>query len=50
MILEGTSDDAVKQQAINEGMKTLRKSGVDEVINGLTTLDELMRVVDIRVD
>ncbi len=50
MILEGTSDDAVKQQAINEGMKTLRKGGIDEVINGLTTLDELMRVVDIRAD
>jgi type IV pilus assembly protein PilB len=50
MILDGASDDAVKQQAISEGMKTLRKGGIDEVINGLTTLDELMRVIDIRAD
>jgi len=50
MIVEQVSDDAIKQQAIDEGMKTLRKSGLDEVINGVTTLDELMRVVDIRAD
>jgi type IV pilus assembly protein PilB len=50
MIVEEASDDTIKQQAISEGMKTLRKSGLDEVINGLTTLDELMRVVDIRTD
>jgi type IV pilus assembly protein PilB len=50
MIVEQTGDDAIKQQAISEGMKTLRKSGIDEVINGVTTLDELMRIVDIRTD
>ena len=50
MIVDGASDDVIKQQAMDEGMKTLRKSGVDEVLNGVTTLDELMRVVDIRAD
>jgi type IV pilus assembly protein PilB len=50
MILDGASDDAIKQQAIEEGMKTLRQSAIDEVLNGVTTLDELMRVVDIRRD
>jgi type IV pilus assembly protein PilB len=48
MILEGSNDDAIKQQAIKEGMRTLYKSAVDEVLNGVTTLDELMRVVDVR--
>jgi len=50
MIVDGASDDAIKHQAVSEGMKTLRKSGIDEVVNGVTTLDELMRVVDIRTD
>jgi len=50
MIVDGASDDAIKHQAISEGMKTLRKSGIDEVVNGVTTLDELTRVVDIRTD
>jgi type IV pilus assembly protein PilB len=47
MIVDGASDDKIKQQSIAEGMRTLRKSGVDEVLNGVTTLNELMRVVDI---
>jgi len=50
MIVDGTSDDAIKHQAIEEGMKTLHKSGIDEVLGGVTTLDELMRVVDVRSD
>ena len=50
MIVDGASDDKINQQAVASGMKTLRKSGLDEVLNGVTTLDELMRVVDIRED
>jgi type IV pilus assembly protein PilB len=50
MTVDGSSDDAIKRQAIEEGMKTLRKNAVDEVLNGSTTLDELMRVVDVRTE
>jgi len=50
MIVDGAGDDAIKHQAISEGMKTLRKSGIEEVVNGVTALEELMRVVDIRTD
>lgn len=50
MTVDGGSDDVIKQQAIKEGMKTLNKSTVDEVLNGVTSLDELMRVVDVRED
>ncbi len=50
MILNASNDDAIKQQAIKEGMKTLLKSAVDEVLNGVTTLDEMMRVVDVRME
>jgi type II secretory ATPase GspE/PulE/Tfp pilus assembly ATPase PilB-like protein len=48
MIASGSNDDVIKEQAVKEGMKTLRNSAIEQVINGVTTLTELMRVVDIR--
>jgi type II secretory ATPase GspE/PulE/Tfp pilus assembly ATPase PilB-like protein len=50
MITDGSSDGQIKQQAIQEGMRTLTKSAIDEVLRGNTTIDELMRVVDMRVE
>jgi type II secretory ATPase GspE/PulE/Tfp pilus assembly ATPase PilB-like protein len=50
MITDGRSDGEIKQQAIQEGMRTLTKSAIDEVLHGNTTIEELMRVVDLRVD
>ncbi len=50
MVVHGSSDDAIKQQAIKEGMGTLHESAVDEVVTGVTTLDELMRVVEVRTE
>jgi type II secretory ATPase GspE/PulE/Tfp pilus assembly ATPase PilB-like protein len=50
MITDGRSDSEIKQQAIQEGMRTLTKSAIDEVLHGNTTIEELMRVVDLRVD
>lgn len=49
MIIQGSNDDAVKEQAIKEGMRTLHKSAVDEVVKGITTVDDLMRVVEVSV-
>jgi len=48
MIINGSDDGVIEQQAIKEGMRSLRQSTVDEVLNGVTTMDELMRVVDVR--
>jgi len=31
-------------------MRTLRVSAIDEVLNGATTPDELMRVIDVSED
>jgi type IV pilus assembly protein PilB len=50
MIIEGGNDTAIKNQAIKEGMKTLRMSGLNQVLAGLTTVDELYRVVDMQED
>jgi type II secretory ATPase GspE/PulE/Tfp pilus assembly ATPase PilB-like protein len=46
MIIEGADTDSIKQRAIEEGMKTLRSSGIEQVLSGETTLEELMRIVD----
>ena len=48
MILDGCNDTQLKEQAIQEGMRTLRKNAEEEVLRGTTTIDELMRVVDIK--
>ncbi|MFZ0035679.1 MAG: GspE/PulE family protein [Sedimentisphaerales bacterium] len=50
MVIDAGSDDVIKQQAIEEGMKTLRNNVIDEVLNGVTSLDEMMRVVDVRTE
>ncbi len=50
MITDGCSDGQIKQQAIEEGMRTLTKSAIDEVLSGDTTVEELTRVVDVRAE
>ncbi len=48
MIVDGARDLQVKEQAIQEGMRTLYTNALEEVRRGVTTLDELMRVVDLK--
>ena len=50
MIADGSSDGQIKQQAVQEGMRTLTKAAIDDMLAGNTTIDELMRVVDLRAD
>lgn len=50
MIVDAAGDDAIKRHAISEGMKTLRKSGIEQVLNGSTTIEELQRLVDLRAE
>jgi type IV pilus assembly protein PilB len=44
LILEGASTSDIKKAAIRLGMKTLRMSGLTKVAEGVTTIDEVMRV------
>jgi len=48
LICEGAGDTRVKEQAIREGLRTLRMNATAEVFRGVTTIDELMRVVDLQ--
>ncbi len=50
MIIDGTSDNRIKQQAIESGMRTLRMQGLYKALEGLTTMEELLRVIDMRQD
>ena len=48
LVVSGASDDAIKQTAISEGMKSLSASGIEAVMDGDTTVQELLRVIDMR--
>ncbi len=44
LILRRTQEHLVKQQARQEGMKTLREEGLQAALKGITTLEEVLRV------
>jgi type IV pilus assembly protein PilB len=43
MILSGASVADIRKQAIDEGMLTLRQSGLTKIHNGVTTIEEVIR-------
>ena len=44
LILEGASTSELREQARKNGMKTLRESGLAKIREGMTTIEEVMRV------
>jgi type IV pilus assembly protein PilB len=44
MILQGASNYEIKTAAVKQGMATLRQSGINKVIAGVTSLEEVLRV------
>jgi len=44
LILEHASSDEIAKLAVANGMTTIFEDGVEKVLNGITTLDEVMRV------
>ena len=44
MVLEGASSDELKKTAVRLGMKTLRMSGLTKVKEGVTSIEEVLRV------
>ncbi len=43
LILVGASAREIKRKAVEEGMLTLRQSGLTKIKAGMTTLDEVLR-------
>jgi type IV pilus assembly protein PilB len=48
MVVRRTSATEMKAQAIREGMKTLRDDGLEKVMSGISTIDEILRVVYVQ--
>jgi type II secretory ATPase GspE/PulE/Tfp pilus assembly ATPase PilB-like protein len=44
LIIKRASAAVIKNQAITEGMKTLRMVGIDKAMEGITTLEEVWRI------
>ncbi|MCB4204181.1 type IV-A pilus assembly ATPase PilB [Deferribacterales bacterium Es71-Z0220] len=44
LILRGATAAEIKEQAVKEGMLTLRRSGLEKVKTGLTSIEEVVRV------
>ncbi len=44
LILEGSQEYKIREQARQEGMVTLRENGMINVMNGVTTIEEVVRV------
>jgi type IV pilus assembly protein PilB len=50
LITEGQGDDAIREQALAEGMRTLREAGLEVAVHGGSTFEELKRVVDVKAE
>ena len=44
MIVKGATSTDIKKEAMRLGMKTLRMSGLTKIKDGVTTLEEILRV------
>jgi type IV pilus assembly protein PilB len=44
LILQGAAPAEICKVARDQGMKTLRESALEKVIDGMTTLEEVLRV------
>lgn len=45
LTVEGATGDQIKRQAVAEGMQTLRQDGLEKVRAGVTSVEEIMRVI-----
>ena len=46
LILKTSDANAIKRQAIDQGMLSLRQDGVQKVLDGITTIEEVFRVTE----
>jgi len=44
LVLQGASAMEMKREAVNSGMKTLRSSGINKLLDGTTTVEEVLKV------
>jgi general secretion pathway protein E len=44
MIVERKDAQSIRTAALRYGFKTLRSDGIEKIINGITTIEEVLRV------
>jgi type II secretory ATPase GspE/PulE/Tfp pilus assembly ATPase PilB-like protein len=49
LIVKASDAGTIKRSAVSKGMKTLREDGVAKVLQGITTVEELMRATHAEV-
>jgi len=47
LCLQTSDSNLIKQEAIKQGMTTLRQDGVNKIINGMTSVEEVFRVTQV---
>jgi type IV pilus assembly protein PilB len=45
LCVENATSEEIRQVAIEQGMLTLRKDGLEKVRSGLTSIEEVVRVI-----
>ncbi|OGH06749.1 MAG: hypothetical protein A2171_01820, partial [Candidatus Levybacteria bacterium RBG_13_35_9] len=48
LIAEKNDSDVIAKEAINEGMTTMQEDGLDKVVKGLTTFEEVLRATKVE--
>ena len=46
LILQKKDANSLRKVAVREGMQTLRNSAIEKVFNGITSIEEVIRVVN----
>ena len=44
LVLQGASTAELKAEMIRQGVKTLRLSGIQKLVEGITTVEEVLRI------
>lgn len=45
LVLENAPSDAIKEQAISDGMHTMQEDGIRKIVDGTSTPEELLRII-----
>lgn len=49
MILAGGDSNTLKKKAIEKGMKTIRDDGIMKILQGITTIEEILRATQVEI-
>jgi type II secretory ATPase GspE/PulE/Tfp pilus assembly ATPase PilB-like protein len=45
LVVKEVASDVIKRAGVAAGMRTLQQDGISKVLNGMTSLEEMLRVV-----